>query len=49
MVGGDLPTSDDVTIALLTNPALREVTAGSANNREIGLELSDLLDRRRTL
>ena len=35
MVGGDLPTSDDDTIALLTNPALREVTAGSANNREI--------------
>ncbi len=35
MVGGDLPTSDDDAIALLSNPALREVTAGSANNREI--------------
>ena len=34
MVGGDLPTSTPETIALLTNPALREVTAGSANNHE---------------
>lgn len=35
MVGGDLPTSTPETIALLANPALREVTAGSTNNREI--------------
>ena len=35
MVGGDLPTSTPETIALLANPALREVTAGSANNREL--------------
>ncbi len=34
MVGGDLPTSTPETIALLANPALREVTAGSTNNRE---------------
>ena len=35
MVGGDLPTSNADTIALLANPALREVTAGSSGNREI--------------
>ena len=35
MVGGDLPTSTDETIALLANPALREVGAGSSRNREI--------------
>lgn len=35
MVGGDLPTSQDETIALLANPALREVTAGSSENGEI--------------
>ncbi|WEV65942.1 glycoside hydrolase family 27 protein [Bifidobacterium sp. ESL0764] len=35
MVGGDLPTSTPETIALLANPAMREVTAGSANNREL--------------
>ena len=35
MVGGDLPTSNDDAIALLANPALREVTAGSTNNREL--------------
>lgn len=35
MVGGDLPTSTPETIALLSNPALREVTAGSTNNREL--------------
>ncbi|OZG60974.1 alpha-galactosidase [Bifidobacterium lemurum] len=34
MVGGDLPTSTPETIALLANPALREVTAGSADNHE---------------
>lgn len=34
MVGGDLPTSDDATIRLLSNPVLREVTAGSTGNRE---------------
>lgn len=34
MVGGDLPTSTPETIALLANPALVEVTAGSTNNRE---------------
>ena len=34
MVGGDLPTSTPETIALLANPALREVTAGSTNNHE---------------
>ena len=38
MVGGDLPTSEADAIALLANPALREVTAGSANNREIVYE-----------
>ena len=38
MVGGDLPTSSADTIALLANPALREVTAGSVNNREIVYE-----------
>lgn len=35
MVGGDLPTSDAETMRLLANPALREVTAGSAGNGEI--------------
>ncbi|NMN02426.1 Alpha-galactosidase [Bifidobacterium sp. DSM 109963] len=35
MVGGDLPTSDEKTLRLLANPALREVTAGSARNAEI--------------
>lgn len=30
----DLPTSTDDTITLLANPALREVLAGSTNNRE---------------
>lgn len=35
MVGGDLPTSTPETIALMANPALREITAGSANNREL--------------
>lgn len=35
MVGGDLPTSEPRTMELLTNPALREVTAGSCNNAEI--------------
>lgn len=35
MVGGDLPTSDDVTLKLLGNPALEEVTAGSSGNSEI--------------
>lgn len=34
MVGGDLPTSNSDAIALLQNPALREVLAGSTNNRE---------------
>ena len=34
MVGGDLPTSEPDTIALLANPALREVLAGSTNNHE---------------
>ena len=35
MVGGDLPTSSSQTIELLSNPALREVTARTINNREI--------------
>lgn len=35
MVGGNLPTSDDVTLKLLGNPALVEVTAGSSGNGEI--------------
>lgn len=35
MVGGDLPTSDASTIAMLGNPALIEVTAGSTENREL--------------
>jgi hypothetical protein len=35
MVGGDLPTSNADAIALMANPALLEVTAGSAANREI--------------
>lgn len=35
MVGGDLLTSSADTIALLANPALRGVTAGSSDNREI--------------
>ena len=35
MGGGDLPASSADTIALLANPALREVTAGSSDNREI--------------
>lgn len=34
MVGGDLPASNSDAIALLQNPALREVLAGSTNNRE---------------
>ena len=34
MVGGGLPTSNSDAIALLQNPALREVLAGSTNNRE---------------
>lgn len=34
MVAGDLPTSTPQTIALLANPALQEVTAGSQHNRE---------------
>ncbi len=34
MVGGDLPTSNSDAIALLQNSALREVLAGSTNNRE---------------
>jgi hypothetical protein len=34
MVGGDLPTSSADTVALLANPALREVTAGSSENGE---------------
>ncbi|WEV59188.1 glycoside hydrolase family 27 protein [Bifidobacterium sp. ESL0728] len=38
MVGGDLPTSTPETIALLANPALREVTAGSTNNHEVTRE-----------
>jgi alpha-galactosidase len=38
MVGGDLPTSSSETVALLANPALREVTAGSAHNREVARE-----------
>lgn len=38
MVGGDLPTSTPETIALLANPALREVTAGSTNNHEVVYE-----------
>lgn len=35
MVGGDLPSSDEATLSLLDNPALEEVTAGSADNGEI--------------
>ncbi len=35
MVGGDLPSSDAATLSLLDNPALEEVTAGSADNGEI--------------
>ena len=35
MVGGDLPTSSPETVALLQNPALREVTAHTTDNREI--------------
>ena len=35
MVGGDLPTTQPSTIALMTNPSLREVTAGSVDNREM--------------
>ena len=35
MVGGDLPSSDEATLSLLENPALEEVTAGSADNGEI--------------
>ena len=35
MVGGDLPSSDQATLSLLDNPALEEVTAGSADNGEI--------------
>jgi hypothetical protein len=35
MVGGDLPTSSEDTIALLRNEALLEVTAESYSNREI--------------
>lgn len=38
MVGGDLPTSSAETIALLRNPALCEVTAGSVHNREVARE-----------
>lgn len=34
MVGGDLPTSTQETIALLQNPYLQEVTAGSINPKE---------------
>lgn len=35
MVGGDLPSSDEAILTLLDNPALEEVTAGSADNGEI--------------
>jgi alpha-galactosidase len=35
MVGGDLPQSPPATIALLANPALREVLHGSVDGREI--------------
>lgn len=35
MIGGNLPTSDPNTILLLASPVLREVLAGSTNNREI--------------
>ncbi|WP_084128161.1 glycoside hydrolase family 27 protein [Demequina sp. NBRC 110055] len=35
MVGGDLPTSRDDTIALLTNPAITEVLQTSVDGREI--------------
>lgn len=35
MVGGDLPSSDEAILSLLDNPALEEVTAGSADNGEI--------------
>lgn len=35
MVGGDLPTSEALTMDLLGNPALVQVTAGSCSNAEI--------------
>lgn len=35
MMGGDLPSTDDTTMHLISNPNLREVTAGSQENREI--------------
>ena len=35
MVSGHLPSSDEDTLSLLDNPALEEVTAGSADNGEI--------------
>lgn len=35
MVGGDLPTSRADTLELMSNPALREVGAGSCENREL--------------
>lgn len=38
MVGGDLPTSTPETVALLANPVLGEVGAGSVDNREVGRE-----------
>ena len=35
MMGGDLPTTDDETLALLANPALSEVLRKSYDGREI--------------
>lgn len=35
MVGGDLPTTDAATIALLTNPAVLDVLKHSSHNREV--------------
>lgn len=35
MMGGDLPTSDAATIALLTTPAVGEVLRGSTDGREL--------------
>jgi hypothetical protein len=41
MMGGDLPTTDDATLALLGNPALAEVLRSSYDGREVVRELID--------
>ncbi|MFC7406627.1 glycoside hydrolase family 27 protein [Georgenia alba] len=41
MVGADLPTTDEETLGMLANPALREVLAGSTDNAELVREPID--------